>query len=141
MGSIYYRCTISVKFLNTLKDLVSALRINGNRRFIKNYKSRLMCYSAGYIQTAEQTSGKLFRIKFNKVLKSHKFYSLLNILLSELFISYIKSAEIIDVFIYRKLIQNCNILHYDADLTFDFIIIRSHFLSKYFNTSLIKRKQ
>ena len=43
---------------------------------------------------------------------------------------YVQTAEIVDIFRYSQLIKNRYILQYDADLLFDFVVVRRHFLTE-----------
>ena len=106
MRSVYNSCTFSVKALYALKDIVSALRVNSNGRFVKDYQLRFVSNSAGDIKTAQKTSRKLFGAEFNKISKCNEIYGFLYILLSFCLVGNIKSAEIIYIFINGKLLEN-----------------------------------
>ena len=122
MRGIYNSSSVSVKLSDPLKYFVSALRIDCNGRFVKYNKLWFVGNTAGYIQSSEQTARQFFRLEFYKVLKTCKFNCFLYILFSQVFICYVKTAEIINIFVNIQFIENCYVLHYNTDLFFYFII-------------------
>lgn len=72
MGSVNNGCTFLIQLNDSLKDLISALWIDGNRRLVEDDQFRLVCDTTGDIQSAQQSSGKLLRIEVCKIFKPYK---------------------------------------------------------------------
>ena len=141
VGSIDNSCPTSVQFHDAFQNLVTALRIDSNRRLIHNDQFRFVSNATGDIQTAKKTTGQLLWIKFLEIFQSNKTDGILYQFFPFFFIFHIKSTEIVNVFIYSQLIKYGNILHNYTNITFAFIAVRLHSFSKDFNTSLIIGQQ
>ena len=97
--------------------------------------------SARDIQTAQQTTGKLFRIKFAEIVETDKIDGIFHILTPERFVADIQTTEIINVFIDGQFLKDSDILHDNADLTFQIVAVRPHFPAEDPDGSLVKGKQ
>ena len=137
MGSINNGGTLFIQLLDPFQNLITALGINSYSWLIHNDQPWLMGDSAGNVQSAEKTAGKLFRPHFSIVVKVSESDCFLYQLFSFLFIRDIKPTEIVNVFVNSQFVENSNILQYNADLLFYLVIVRSHFFSENTNDSFV----
>ena len=113
------------------------MRIYGDSRLIEDDKPWFVSDSTGNIEPSEKTAGKLLRSCFAVVLQSDKPDGFFDKFLSPIFVMYVQTAEIIDIFRYSQLIKNRYILQYDTNLLLDFVVVRRHFLSEDLDVALI----
>ena len=113
------------------------MRIYGDSRLIEDDKPWFVSNSAGNIEPSEKTAGKLLRSCFAVVFQSDKPDGFFDKFLSPIFVMYVQTAEIIDIFRYSQLIKNRYILQYDTNLLLDFVVVRRHFLSEDLDVALI----
>lgn len=126
------------KLLDTVENIITTLRINGNSGFIEEDKFGLMSNAAGNIETTKKAAGKLFRIKFTIIFQTDELEGGVNVLLADDFVSDVKSTEVIEVLIDGELIKNSNFLKDYTDLTLEIVGIGLHGATKDFNfTGLI----
>ena len=141
MGCVYDGGTFLIQTLDPLKYSVTALRIDRHCRFIEEYKFWLMRYSAGNIQSSQQSTRELLWKEFPVIRNIHEIHCLLNTFASLLFVLYIEAAEVINILIYSQFIEHRHILHYNSDLSLDIVAVGLHLFAKYLYIALVKCEQ
>ena len=132
---------LPVQCLDSFQDLVSALRIYGYRWLIHDDQPWFVSDPAGNVQSAQKTSGKLPGMHFPKIFQACKFNGFLHQLFSSFLVSYVKAAEIINIFLYCQFLKNGYILKHDADLFFNLIAVRFHLFPENFHLTSVVFQQ
>ena len=73
--------------------------------------------------------------------KTRKFYRLVNVLLSEGFVLYVQTAEVVDVLADVQLVEYGNVLHDNAYLRLCVVALGGHFLSEYLDIAVLIRQE
>ena len=123
------------------QDFVPALGINGYRWLIHDDQPWFVSDPAGNVQSAQKTSGKLPGMHFPEIFQACKFNSFLHQLFSSFLVSYVKAAEIINIFLYCQFLKNGYILKHDADLFFNLIAVRFHLFPENFHLTSVVFQQ
>ena len=77
-----------------------------------------MRYSAGNIQSSQQSTRELLWKEFPVIRNIHEIHCLLNTFASLLFVLYIKAAEVINILIYSQFINQIKALEDETDISF-----------------------
>ena len=85
--------------------------------------------TAGDIQAALETAGKLLRTKLLEVIQFNEVDRFLDSLFSFILICDVKAAEKVDVLIYRQFLEHGDFLRNDADLALQIVRLRRHLFS------------
>ena len=130
MARVHHRGALRVQAFDAFQNCVAALRIHRHRRLVEENQLGLVCYAAGDVEAAQQSSRQFLGTESAVILQSHEFNGFVHELRAAGAVRHIQRTEVINVFLHVQRIEHRHVLRHHADAPTQLVGSGSHALAE-----------